>query len=172
MRSVSHVGIIVRPPRHGWLPLRVELDDFVVDEAASAVLNDPMEELLDLLAFLVAPDPVGVRLCIWLEPDGYAFDLSGTTDPDRCVMRVFHDRTFVPPMQGRDMTLRFEGELETHQLRSTLHGALAGLLEGAGARALDTWRRDYSLQSYLDRFRTLQPRPPRRPHRRRSGLDE
>ena len=124
----------------------------MIDDAASGVLNDPVDALLSLFEFAAAPRSHGPRVCLWLEPGGYAIDAFGTPEPDRCVMRVSFDENFVPPMQGAEMVLQFECELATTTLYLALRGALARLLEGPDAEALDRWRGDQSLESYLERF--------------------
>jgi hypothetical protein len=130
MRSVSHVRLLLLPPKHGWLPVRFELDDFIVDDAASNVLNDPVAERMDLLPSSVAPALHGPCVCFWLEPDGYAIDVLRASAPFRSVLRTYYDSNFVPPMQTREMSARFECEVETQTLSSALLAGLAELLDG------------------------------------------
>jgi hypothetical protein len=141
--------------------VRFELDDFAIDDAASNVLNDPVAELIELLPSSVAPALRGPRVCFWLEPDGYAIDVLRGSAPCRSIVRIYYDKSFVPPMQRRRMTIRFECELETDTLSSALLTGLAELLDGPGAAALDDWHRDGGLKSYLHRFNSLRTlRPP------------
>lgn len=76
MHKLDRFVLTLGRPSHGWLPFRLELGNFVVDDAASAVLNDPVEELLDLLAYSASPNQTDARVCFWLEPAGYALDAS------------------------------------------------------------------------------------------------
>ena len=161
MRSVSRVSLLLLPPKHGWLRVRLELDDFVVDDAASNVLNDPVAELIEMLPTSAAPALHSPRVCFWLEPDGYAIDVLRARAAFRSVLRIYYDRDFVPPMRKREMAVRFECEVETDTLSSALFAGLAGLLDGPGAGALDEWRRHGGLKSYLDRFNSFRSlRPP------------
>lgn len=158
MCSVTHVCLVLRPPKHGWLPLRLELDEFVLEKKASETLNSPVKSLLDLFEFTLAPTPQGPRVCVWLEPDGYAIDVSSAAEGDRCELRISYDRTFIPPVGGPDMTAIFEGELETATLRSALSAALAGLFEEIDASGLDPWGRgyeDFDLKAFRDRYNLL-----------------
>jgi hypothetical protein len=57
------------PPRHGWLPVRVEGADQVIEFDASDVPNNPVADLCEAL-FLVTRGQAAAVL--WhLEPDGY-----------------------------------------------------------------------------------------------------
>lgn len=156
MRSVDHARLLLSPPKHGWMPIRLELDEFVIEDAASNVLNDPLAALIEMFRFSVTPMSTGERVCLWLEPDGYAIDVLRTSVGTRSVLNVYYDRDFVPPMQKHQMARRFECELDTEVLCAALFAGLSGLIMGPQAAALDTWRRDESLKSYRDRFNAVQ----------------
>lgn len=68
-------------PQHGWLPVRVELADQVVEFEASAVPNNPVEALFDAVAAAAG----GRSGEVWwhLEPAGYYFELAGIDDQVR-----------------------------------------------------------------------------------------
>jgi hypothetical protein len=144
-------------PTHGWLPFRLELAGVVIDDAASNVLNDPVDELLGLLAYSLTPRGTEPRVCFWLEPAGYALDACTVAgSADRFIVRLFFDESFVPPMRRHTMQLRAEAELAGSVLSAGVRAGLATLLAGQDRGALDGWRSDRSHQTYLDRFQALE----------------
>lgn len=62
-------------PHHGWLPVRMEMSNQVVEFQASAVPTNPIEALFDAVAAAAG----GGRGEVWwhLEPGGYYFELAG-----------------------------------------------------------------------------------------------
>src|SRR6476646_5794970 len=127
---IDHLALALGRPSAGWLPVHLQLGDFVLDCAASNVLNDPVEELLDLLEYAVDPRGPSPRVCFWLEPEGYAIDVEPLSAVDRRIIRIGYAPSFVPPMTGKQMSPRWEGELEAAQLASVLFASLSTLLEG------------------------------------------
>jgi len=126
------------------------------------VLNDPVDALLDLLAYSLEPGGTDARVCFWLEPHGYALDASlinGTSPKSarQFALRVFFDNAFVPPMHGYAMQHRFEGCVAGDILTDGLRDGLGRLLQGPDASTLDEWRNDRTCQMYRARFDALQP---------------
>lgn len=132
METIERISLALGLPEHGWLPLRLQLDDFVLDEQISNVLNGPLSELIEAIAFCQAPLVGSHRVCLWLEPAGYALDFIAGTTPDRCILRVSFDEDFVPPMQGDLMEMVFEGEADASAIRGALESALVRVLRGCG----------------------------------------
>jgi hypothetical protein len=60
------------PPLHGWLPIRLHVNDQVVAFEASDVPNNPIQQLIDALHIAAN----GRESSVWwhLEPDGYFID--------------------------------------------------------------------------------------------------
>lgn len=75
MESIEHIGLTLGIPEHGWLPVRLQLNAFVIGCSVSNVLNDPLDELIGAVESCLASSGSGQRTCFWLEPDGYAIDL-------------------------------------------------------------------------------------------------
>lgn len=151
---VTHIDLQLEAPRSGWLPFRFALGDFAISGSASNVLNDPVDSLLEMLASLTNPTPEGARLCLWLEPSGYAVDVSATDVPAICQLGVYYDDSFVPPMRGRDMQLEFECRVDVWLLRAAIIRGLHGALTGLDADAFDKWS-PQGLQRYLMRLTVL-----------------
>lgn len=156
MRDTDQFRLGLGRPTHGWLPFRLELASVVIDDAASNVLNDPVDELLDLLAYSLSPSGTEPRVCFWLEPAGYALDVcTAAGSAELFIVRLFFDDGFVPPMRGRTMQLRAETELTSSVLSAAVGAGLGPLLADADGGALDGWLRDRGHRTYLDRFRVL-----------------
>ncbi|WP_141832681.1 hypothetical protein [Herbaspirillum sp. SJZ107] len=66
---LSDIHIFYQPPSHGWLTISILIDGQTVEIDASAVPNNPVEDLL--VALDLAAN--GVPSSVWwhLEPDGY-----------------------------------------------------------------------------------------------------
>lgn len=59
-------------PEHGWVPVRLTVDDIDIEFVASDVPNDPVAELISALHSAVVGHPAHVW---WhLEPDGWYFE--------------------------------------------------------------------------------------------------
>jgi len=58
-------------PKHGWLPVDFHYKDFHLEFAASDVLNNPIEELFNLVTRI--KDSEAMRVTWWLEPGGILF---------------------------------------------------------------------------------------------------
>jgi hypothetical protein len=59
-------------PDHGWLPVDLNYGDFHINFDASNVLNDPVNELCEVLSDLQYYKSGEVTW--WLEPGAYFFD--------------------------------------------------------------------------------------------------
>lgn len=152
MDTIDRIRLTLEPPKHGWLPTKLELGDFVVDDVASGVLNDPIEEFLEALAYCQNPTSAGNRICLWMEPGGYAIDIVASSTSDRCVLRVSFHGDFIPPMRGKEMKVEFEAEADTIRVSRAISAAFGELLRPVHQRALDDWG---SRQTYLQRFTEL-----------------
>jgi len=146
---IEYIRLTFQTPKHGWLPVKLELGKLVIDDAASNVLNDPIDEFLDALAFCNAPTSAGHRICLWLEPAGFAIDLVESSTPERCILRVFYDDSFVPPMRRTRMKVKFEMEADAIRVSRAISAALGDLLQRTHEPALDAWKPG---QIYLQRF--------------------
>lgn len=68
----NSISIVLGTPKHGWLPVDFHYKDFHLEFAASDVLNDPIEELYEIVTKL--QDDEVKRTTWWLEPAAYFFD--------------------------------------------------------------------------------------------------
>ncbi len=134
---VSEVYLDLGATSHGWLPFVLRFADYAIEDAASFVLNNPVDELIDLLQFLGAVASGFSRTCLWLEPAGYALDVAHRSAED-CGVTVRYDDSFMPPMAGHAMSTVHRCIVPTGELRRALHQALESLF----ARAIDPKRRD------------------------------
>lgn len=152
LKTFHEIRLTFQAPEHGWLPVKLELGDFVIDDLASGVLNDPIDEFLEALAFCDAPTNRSHRICLWGEPGGYAIDLLASSMHERCVIRVSSYDDFIPPMRGKEMRVEFEGETATIRVFRATSAAFGELLRPTHKRALDAWSPG---QTYLTRFKSL-----------------
>jgi hypothetical protein len=58
-------------PKHGWLPVDISYEDFHLDLEASDGINDPTEELYNVIMALPGTTPKEVTW--WMEPGAYFF---------------------------------------------------------------------------------------------------
>lgn len=65
-------------PEHGWLPVDFHYNDFNLEFEASFVLNDPIEELYNVVTELQNNEQK--RVTWWLEPAAYFFDFEQKND--------------------------------------------------------------------------------------------
>jgi hypothetical protein len=148
---VTRVDVALLPPTHGWLPVRFGLDDFVIDARASNVMNDPIDGLLDLLGFALAPRSIGPCLWLWLEPAGFAIETFGETT-EHVTLRVLHAEECFPGRTRDGMAVRFECDVRASSLAEALRRALKTLFQSPTADALNRWRRGETRESYRARF--------------------
>lgn len=66
---MPHINVKCRPPSHGWLALKLKVNEHTIKIDASDVPNNPMQELL----FALDNAAHGMEASVWwnLEPDGY-----------------------------------------------------------------------------------------------------
>jgi hypothetical protein len=59
-------------PEHGWLPVKIDFNDFKLEFEASDVPANPMDQLISSLRSVIK----GIKAEVWwhLEPEGYYFD--------------------------------------------------------------------------------------------------
>jgi hypothetical protein len=133
------------------MQVRLELDEFVLDVAASNVLNDPIDELVTIVRDAHRTPKPHVRACLWLEPAGYAIDVSEVTR-DTSLIRIGTHDSSVPPMNGAVLRTSFEGEVRTSRLRSAITSGLLELLRQENAAAVNGWQRGKTLRSYVARL--------------------
>ncbi len=141
METIERISLALGTPEHGWLPLRLQLNDFVLEEQISNVLNGPLSELIEAVAFCQPPLVGSHRVCLWLEPEGYALDFIAGAAPDRCIVRVSFDKDFFPPMQEGLTEVFFDGEADAGAIRGALESALVELFAAVDAPTLKMWKR-------------------------------
>jgi hypothetical protein len=141
METIERISLALGTPEHGWLPFRLQLNDFVLEDKASNVLTAPLTDLIEAVAFCHPPLVGSHRFCLWLEPEGYAVDLVAGASPDRCIVRVSFDKNFVPPMRGFPMEVVFEGEADAGVIRGALESALTEFFAVVDAPTLKMWKR-------------------------------
>ncbi len=66
------ISVTFGTPEHGWLPVDFHYNDFRLDFDASDVLNNPIEELYNVITKLQNNEQR--RVTWWLEPVAYFFD--------------------------------------------------------------------------------------------------
>ena len=147
MGEMDRFRLALGRPQHGWLPFRLEIGDFILEDSASFVLNDPLAEWLDLLECCIRPCRGPARVCLWLEPAGYAVDLVASEQAEQVELRVYFDPSFIPPMRERSMSLQFEGVVRRSTVAAGLVAGLGGLLRGD---AMDS--HELRCEPYLSRF--------------------
>ena len=158
MGKIRRFGVTLEPPVRGWLPVRLQLDDFVIDCKASNVGTDPVADLIRAAACCTAPAGGSQRVLLWLEPEAYAIDLAVDASSHRCELQVSYTEgvipEFVPPMAMKSL---FRGVADSDLVRDTLVSGLADLIGQAGAASLDTWRPG---QSYAADLVSVRRGPP------------
>ena len=95
----TRLQVELRDPGVGGLGFRLVLDEFELNERASGVSNDPLEELIDMGLFLARGGSGMRRVCIWLEPEGFAVD-AWNLGNELAQVLVSKDGSFVPPMSA------------------------------------------------------------------------
>lgn len=120
------VEIVLRPPEHGWLDFVIALDDDRLEIGASWVLNDPLDELIELGTFVARGSSGARRVCLWLEPQGYALDVTNLNE----TIAGFHlryDRNFVPPMLGEPMRTEIRRNVDRAALATAIRRGVEDL---------------------------------------------
>jgi hypothetical protein len=130
--------MILRPPRHGWLPYCLRLGTFELVGDALGVLNDPVLELANCVEALASGRPDRARICLWSEPSGYAVDVETAPNADVAVT-VWSDEDFVPPMKRRPMLQEWSGMLPRAALEAEFRSVLSRWLENIDDTALKHW---------------------------------
>jgi hypothetical protein len=152
VRRVEHIRFALGQPRKGWLPFRISLGDFVVEDEASNVLNDPLAELIDWAVDLSASVSTPRRVFFWLEPSGYALDAMASDEPGLHILRVLLDGTVVPPRSRGEMRLQHEVLAEVSTIQSSLIAGLGALSRDADVTSLEKWFGLERAGPYLDRL--------------------
>ena len=106
--EISDVELSFGEPKHGWLPIDVRIGDFKFRDLASNVLNDPLEEFLELRAFLLGEMLGRHRVSLWLEPAGYLVEVT-RIDEVLASFTVWFEEAFVPPRIHKTSQRVFEG---------------------------------------------------------------
>lgn len=112
----THFGI----PRHGWLPVELNFGAFSIKCSVSNILNDPLEEFLNLIENYFSKKSLTCRVCLWLEPQGYALDFTSSKSANRVKIQVSYDDSFIPPMKYSSLDLKFEIEIEVNNLLESI----------------------------------------------------
>lgn len=157
--STRHVGVVrwaLERPVHGWLPITLELDDYVLRESGSWVINDPLHELVEAGAFLARGEVGARRVFVYLEPAGHVIDLD---DVDGTTVRVrvgtWGDFSGVP---RADHPLRTEIErtVDAWTMARAIREAVDALFTEVGTElALAGWRDPSAYQAPLATLRRL-----------------
>ncbi|HXU01183.1 MAG TPA: hypothetical protein VN903_09330 [Polyangia bacterium] len=137
------------PARHGWVEFRLVLGDEVFRLPASNVLNDPISELIDWVEFLLDPRSGFRRVCVWLEPEGYAFDLQPMR-PSEFMVSVWWDGSFVPPMAGHRMDQRQRFLVNGDSLLRALSSGLREWVDDIGSGINGDWGDGAAYQRRLE----------------------
>jgi hypothetical protein len=125
--AISTVRLTFGHPHYGWLPVRIDVNDLVVDCDASGVLQNPVLELVEMLAFALGlrSERDTARVFLWLEPETYIVEAIWWTADDLRV-RVWHADAMTPPAAIRDgHDLYLEGVISAAQLAASLRAGLA-----------------------------------------------
>lgn len=119
---------------HGWLPVSLTIGGFDAQVRASITLNDPVEELLDMAIFAITGRSGMRRFCLWMEPEGLAFDVWPVCEMTVGV-RVYHDESMVPPGLSRSAIEIHQGAAPRRALAGAVYAGLSTLLEWRGMTA-------------------------------------
>jgi hypothetical protein len=126
---VDEIDLVLNPPRHGWIAVSLRLGEFELKCSASTVLNDPLAELLDAVCFMTEGRSGSRRVCLWLEPKGYALDLQCLSE-SLAMVTVLHDDAFVPPMAASPMKRLFRCTATRAAIVRGLHESIEQVLRG------------------------------------------
>lgn len=99
---IDSLKITLDTPRHGWLPVGIKLGNYQLLANASNVFNDPISELIELAIFVKKGGSSFRRVCLWLEPAGYAIDVK-LSGHQRLLITILFDQDFIPPMNNTHM---------------------------------------------------------------------
>ena len=67
------ISVAFSLPSHGWLPIKLQHQDYHLEFNASDGLNDPLEELYDAITKI--QDNERRQITWWVEPGAYFFDI-------------------------------------------------------------------------------------------------
>lgn len=141
-------------PRHGWLPVRWSCGGDETEVAASAVLNDPVAECIDLLRLVASPNPGTQRVCLWLEPAAWVFEFTVVRDPatlgspvapsrfagERVAVAGTREEHLAPPFAGRPLAMIPRGEWDRRRFYRVLRSTLTRFLDEHGGLLSEHWR--------------------------------
>ena len=154
---IQEIDISFQVPEHGWLPVHLRLDDFQIDIEALDVMNDPIAEMLDLIAYCILPSREKALVYFWLEPAGYALLVSNSAMEGHLHAQIFYNDSFYSNTPNTpDLTVApiFEGELLASYLRSALINCLE-LLFTYTPEAATGWTCESDWVSYRARLEEL-----------------
>jgi hypothetical protein len=141
MRHIRVVRWAFERPVHGWLPVMLELDDYVLRAAGSWVINDPLYELVEAGAFLARGEVGTRRAFLFLEPAGYVVDLEnvdGTTVHVRVGTRGGFRGV---PRADHPLRIEIECTVDHWTMARAIREAVDGLFTEVGTEhALAGWR--------------------------------
>jgi len=76
-------------PIHGWLPVDLKYQKFHLEFEASDVLNDPLDELFNIL--IIQQHYKSEQVTWWLEPGAYFFEFEWNEDAITLIISETHD---------------------------------------------------------------------------------
>lgn len=141
MTDVGVVRWALGRPVHGWLPITLELDDYVLCESGSWVINDPLHELVEAGAFLARGEVGARRVFVYLEPAGYVIDLE-SVDGTTVHVRVGTRGDFRGvPRPEHPLRVEIECTVDGWTMARAIREAVDGLFIEVGTeQALAGWR--------------------------------
>lgn len=159
MRELEHAGVVrltLEPPVHGWLDVTLEVDDFVLREPGSWVINDPLCELVDAGPFLARGEIGARRVFFYGEPGGYVLDLENV-DGTLVHLRVgTRDHSPGVPASNHPLRMKIERATDAWTLARAIREAVDDLFERVGSEeALPGWRDPRTYAPALAELRRL-----------------
>lgn len=108
-------------PSAGWLPVTIRVGEQVYETAASGVLNNPLDELVDAAVALRHDDPLCVYVRLWEEPGWKELRFAAERGAKDVVIELIDT-------DGHTLMSKAAGK--RHDVATSLAGALAILEEG------------------------------------------
>ncbi len=151
MCASKRISLSLGLPHHGWLPISFSAGGFAWEWHASGVLNDPVWEFLGLLLALGQRSRLDKRICVWLEPDGYALDFA-TQRPRQTTpvkLDIGYSDSFVPPMRHNEVEPLGSVELDADALYREFMSSLSSFLQDYGGELRRHWIKGKTRAEYL-----------------------